>query len=59
MTVHAIPLPDTITLWDRYVALVKQQTDNPNLLSDFQHQAELVRAHKRFAAAMAREDDGA
>lgn len=59
MTIHVFPLPDALTLWERYVALVKQQSENPNLLTDMKHQAELVRAHKRFAVAFTREDDGA
>jgi len=50
--IATLPQADVNTLWERYVALVHRQQTEPALRTDFNHQREIVRAHKRFCGAI-------
>lgn len=58
--ISSLPPLSVDTAWERYVALVRRQDDEPGLRTNFNHQREIARAHKRFCDAInATEDDAA
>lgn len=43
---------DADRLWSEYAALARATRANPRLLEDRQHNEAMIRAHRRFAAAL-------
>lgn len=53
------PAEDPDALWEQYRALAQAAVANPSLATDREHVEKTIRAHRRFAEALARSDRGA
>ena len=53
------PAEDPDVLWEQYRALAQAAVDTPALATDREHVEKVIRAHRRFAEALARTDRGA